>query len=83
MSIRRHRNKIQALLDAQGNYVYDNTAIKEAATSFYQSLFNGEVNLFFPHIHTRMQINNRGKEYLNSPFSVDELEQPYFPSKMP
>lgn len=60
MSMRRHRNKIHALLDYQGNYIYDCNSIKETTIDYYQQLFNGELNIEFPHIDIRMQINSAG-----------------------
>lgn len=72
--MRRHRNKIQALLDPQGDYIYDCDRIKEEAIAYYQVLFNGDSNVFFPNITTRMQINNMGKEYLASPVTMYEVK---------
>lgn len=73
MNMRRHRNKIHALLDAKGQYIYDCNNIKYAAIQFYQDLFNGDLNEDFPQVETRMRINAVGYEYLSSPITLDEL----------
>lgn len=36
MSMRRHRNKIHALLDSQGNYIYDSDSIRKESIAYYQ-----------------------------------------------
>lgn len=64
MSMRRHRNKIHALLDSHGQYIYDPTSIKEIAIDYYQQLFNGDRNTCYSQIATRMQINAKGQEVL-------------------
>lgn len=78
MSMRRHRNKIHALFDSQGQYIYDQNSIKETAIDYYQQLFNRDTNTCYPQIETRMQIIAKGREYLSSLLSMEEIKTTLF-----
>lgn len=78
MSMRKHRNNIQALMDAQGQYIYDFKKIKTEAIHNNQTLFNGDSINFFPPISTIMHINNTGRECLSSPVTTTEIKQALF-----
>lgn len=78
MSMRRHKNKIQALLDSRENYIYDSKSIHAEAIEYYQYLFNGNATTFYPPIATRVQINNSRKEYLSAPVTLEEIRAAVF-----
>lgn len=76
--MRRHRNKIHALIDYRGNYIYDCNGIKETAIDYYQQLFNGKLNIEFPHIDTSMKINSARHRYLSGSVTLAEIREVLF-----
>lgn len=65
---------MHALLDSQGQYIYDCNNIKDAAIEYYQQLFNGDINVDVPHVDTRKQTNTTGREYLSAPITMEEVK---------
>lgn len=76
--MRRQRNKIHALHDSQGQYIYDCTCIKDAAVEYYQQFFNGDVNTDFPQVDTSMQTNTEGQDYLAPSVTMEEIKVALF-----
>lgn len=72
--MRKHKNKIYALLDFHGQFIYDFNNIKHEAIEYYQKLFNGNVKTQFHHVDTRVQINNTGREFLFAPITIEEAK---------
>lgn len=73
VSMRKHRNIIQAILDAEGNYVYNRDTIVQESLNYYTNLFNGTNGTNFPPIEPRMKINDMGKRYLSAPIQTEEI----------
>lgn len=59
--MRKHKNRLHALLDSEGTYVYDQQGLISQALSYYATLFNGQALSFPPLIHPVELINKYQK----------------------
>lgn len=61
MLMRKHKNSVQAIHTAKGQYMYDKDIIVQESLNHYTNLYNGLNATSFTQIEPRMKINDTGK----------------------